>query len=234
MASGSTKTVNIGFYQNGDTFTVPVDFVKNNGPDTASGVTVTLTIPDGITYQSSGLSQGSYNLGVWTVGTLIPGQSVSATFTFTVTDDCESPWTIEFDVATSGGCDGCLTNNNLCIVTNGVSCCDFSGCGDPEIQTVAVAAHTVLVTENTFLADATSNVVAFTLPTPAAAYNSTTLKGQTFTFKVVEFSNAVTVTTPSGKLVDNSTIAAAGTVYNFAGVGDSITVVSDGTNYYIV
>lgn len=226
----------IGYYQVGSVIEIPIDFVENLGATTATEVQVTLIYPAGLTYNSDALDQGSYNdtTKVWTINTLLSGQKVGGLFYFNVVDDCSGPYSITFTASTLTGCESCLADNVICVVTEGVSCCELSGCGNEHIQTITTATHTALLTEKVFLADATSNAVDFTLPSPSAAYNSSTLKGHEFTFKVIEFSNGVSVTTPSGKLVDNTTIAAAGTVYNFGGVGDSITVVSDGTNYYIV
>ena len=123
-------TINLDYFTVGDTFEVTVSNVKNNGPSVATGVKVTVTIPTGLAYVSSSLDKGSYNTvtNVWTIGSLNKGESVDGTFTFQVTDDCEKPYTINFDVTTVTGCDSCLDNNNYCVVANGVSCCDIRGC----------------------------------------------------------------------------------------------------------
>ncbi len=58
------------------TFTVTL---TNDGPDPASGVTVTSAIPGGVTLQSVDPSQGTYDAatGVWTVGPLAAGATVT-------------------------------------------------------------------------------------------------------------------------------------------------------------
>ncbi|MCB0593029.1 MAG: DUF11 domain-containing protein, partial [Phaeodactylibacter sp.] len=65
------------------TFTV---VLTNQGPSTATGVSVGDQLPSGYTYVSNTTSQGSYNsgTGAWTVGTLTAGQSVTLTLTATV------------------------------------------------------------------------------------------------------------------------------------------------------
>ncbi|MCB9296621.1 MAG: DUF11 domain-containing protein [Lewinellaceae bacterium] len=65
------------------TFTVAL---SNQGPSTATGVAVTDQLPSGYTYSGFATSQGTYNpaTGVWTVGTLAAGQSVTLTLTATV------------------------------------------------------------------------------------------------------------------------------------------------------
>jgi uncharacterized repeat protein (TIGR01451 family) len=67
--SVSDPTPNVG--QN-VTFTVTL---INNGPDTATGVTVTDLLPSGLTFVSDTLTQGMYNsaTGLWTVGTVAVG-----------------------------------------------------------------------------------------------------------------------------------------------------------------
>jgi uncharacterized repeat protein (TIGR01451 family) len=50
----------------------------NSGPNTASGVTITVPLPQGVTLQSAN-GGGSYNAatGVWTIGTVIKGQNAT-------------------------------------------------------------------------------------------------------------------------------------------------------------
>ena len=53
--------------------------VKNNGPDTASGVKITDLLPDGLKLLSYTVSQGTYNsiTGIWDIGNLnVNGTSV--------------------------------------------------------------------------------------------------------------------------------------------------------------
>ncbi len=66
----------------------PVTFtlnVNNSGPSTATGVTVTDQLPQGLTFVNASPS-GVYNstTGVWTVGTLVNGSSASLQITATV------------------------------------------------------------------------------------------------------------------------------------------------------
>ena len=66
------------------TFTITV---VNQGPDDATGVEVTDTLPAGLTYVSDNAG-GAYDstTGVWTIGDLAVGESVSMEFTVTVDD----------------------------------------------------------------------------------------------------------------------------------------------------
>ncbi len=66
------------------TFTITV---VNQGPDNATGVEVTDTLPAGLTYVSDNAG-GAYDstTGVWTIGNLAVGESVSMEFDVTVDD----------------------------------------------------------------------------------------------------------------------------------------------------
>ncbi len=66
------------------TFTISV---INQGPDDATGVAVTDTLPAGLTYVSDNAA-GAYNpaTGVWTIGNLAVGETVSMSFNATVDD----------------------------------------------------------------------------------------------------------------------------------------------------
>ncbi|MCB0598733.1 MAG: DUF11 domain-containing protein, partial [Phaeodactylibacter sp.] len=65
------------------TFTVAL---TNQGPSTATNVAVTDQLPSGYSYTGFATSQGTYNnaTGIWTVGTLAAGQTVTMTLTATV------------------------------------------------------------------------------------------------------------------------------------------------------
>ena len=81
-----TKDVSEAFVEVGDetVFTVTV---VNQGPDDATGVVVTDTLPDGLTYVSDDAG-GAYDsaTGVWTIGDLAVGESVALALTVTVDD----------------------------------------------------------------------------------------------------------------------------------------------------
>jgi uncharacterized repeat protein (TIGR01451 family) len=61
--------------------------VVNQGPDDATGVVVTDTLPDGLTYVSDNAG-GAYDgaTGIWTIGDLAVGASVAMDFVVTVDD----------------------------------------------------------------------------------------------------------------------------------------------------
>ena len=57
--------------------------VKNNGPDTANNVQVTSLLPKELKYVSATPSQGTYDptTGIWNIGTILNGQSVTLNIT---------------------------------------------------------------------------------------------------------------------------------------------------------
>jgi uncharacterized repeat protein (TIGR01451 family) len=79
------KTVSNPTPNVGDTITFPIT-LTNSGPATANGVIVTDPLPAGLTFVSSTASQGTYNstTGVWTVGTLTNGATVTLQIQATV------------------------------------------------------------------------------------------------------------------------------------------------------
>ena len=68
----------------GDTVVFAIT-VTNNGPDTASGVSLDDVLPAGLTYLSDTATQGSYASDVWTVDSL--NAAATATLTLTATVD---------------------------------------------------------------------------------------------------------------------------------------------------
>uniref|UniRef100_UPI002638FC81 Ig-like domain-containing protein n=1 Tax=Ilumatobacter sp. TaxID=1967498 RepID=UPI002638FC81 len=82
----------------GDTFTYTVT-VGNEGPNTATNVSVADTLPAGVTLTGSSASQGSFAGGVWTVGQLASG--ASATLDLTVQIDAGVGATVLENTATA-------------------------------------------------------------------------------------------------------------------------------------
>ena len=60
--------------------------VRNNGPNTATGVNVDDLLPAGVTFSSSSATQGSYSdgSGFWSLGTLAPSSSDTLTIDVTI------------------------------------------------------------------------------------------------------------------------------------------------------
>ena len=77
-----TKTVSSGTHYYGDTIHYYLT-VKNNGPDSATGVSVFDQLPTGLSYKSSSANIGSYklNTSIWTIGILKAGQTAKLDIT---------------------------------------------------------------------------------------------------------------------------------------------------------
>ena len=80
LASGSSSTPD-----EGDTVSFQI-VVTNNGAAQATNVTLTDTLPTGLTFTGSSVTTGSYNsgTGLFTIGTLASGSSATLTLTGTV------------------------------------------------------------------------------------------------------------------------------------------------------
>ncbi|MFV1884650.1 MAG: SwmB domain-containing protein [Balneola sp.] len=88
----------------------------NNGPKTATGLTVIDQIPSGLTYVSSSATQGSYSnsTGIWNIGALNNGQSTTLTITVSVNAGTEgNQITNSADVNTSNQTDPVTGNNTV-------------------------------------------------------------------------------------------------------------------------
>jgi hypothetical protein len=89
------------------------------------------------------------------------------------------------------------------------------------IQTVTIASDTLVDTDHTTLCDCTSNTITINLPAASA--------GQRFEIKKIDASaNAVTIDGNASETIDGALTATLTTQY------ESITIVSDGTNWFIV
>lgn len=120
----------------GDTVTFRID-VTNNGPETATGVELTDLLPAGLTYASD-TGGGLYNFGtgVWNVGTILAGVTVSLEISATV------------DAGTSG-----TTITNTVSVT-GLDQIDTNGAGDDLTESIDISSAD-LVTVKTLLTGGT-------------------------------------------------------------------------------
>jgi uncharacterized repeat protein (TIGR01451 family) len=75
------------YTSNGNEYVTYTISTTNNGPNTATGVSVTDLLPAGLTYISSSPSQGTYNptTGVWTIGSINNGGVDTLTLTAEIT-----------------------------------------------------------------------------------------------------------------------------------------------------
>ncbi|BDZ71688.1 Ig-like domain-containing protein [Methanobacterium petrolearium] len=86
----------------------------NNGPDTATGVQITDTLPTGLIFDSYTTTQGSYSNGIWTIGTITNGTTATLTIkakintttgtiknTATKTGETENDWNYDNNAQTT-------------------------------------------------------------------------------------------------------------------------------------
>lgn len=131
------NTKDIGVYKSGDTFTIQLDGVtypslKNLGPDIATSAQLQVILPTGLIFDAGNsiVPRGTFSeiTGIWGFGSFVIGETLTPTFAFEITDDCEAPFEIDFQI-TSNICDCNFSNNNFTITVSGLSCCKISECG---------------------------------------------------------------------------------------------------------
>ncbi|MEO5558691.1 MAG: hypothetical protein ABIO49_02970, partial [Dokdonella sp.] len=108
---GLTKNVDNMAPNVGDSVVFTI-IATNHGPNDATGVAVTDSLPVGFGFVSAAASQGAYvsASGVWTIGNLANGASVTLTITATV--DVPGPLTNTVAVSASDQPDPDTSNNN--------------------------------------------------------------------------------------------------------------------------
>jgi uncharacterized repeat protein (TIGR01451 family) len=191
-----TKTVNDATPNVGDTVTFTVG-LTNQGPDTATNVSVADTLPAGLTLVSATPSLGSYAAGVWTVGTLTPLAPQTLTLTALVvsagaeTNTATISHSDQFDPN---------TNNNTASATVTPQQADLAlakTVNDPTPNVGDTVTFTVTLTNNG--PDAATNVsVADALPSGLSLVTATpsqgTYAGGVWTVGTVALSAAPTLT----------------------------------------
>lgn len=191
----------LSFFENGDVVCIALtgDFaVKNNGPGIASNVSLTITVPTGLAFAAgmSSVDRGVLDegTGIWTIGSLVAGETVDASFCFEITDDCQGPYTVQMDL-TADECDCVLGNNSVCYILKGTSCCDIQNC-------------TVIV-DNIYTSDGTQT-------SPLRTWNGggNALSAQSFSNFTIQGTGTITL-----NFDNNMVVAVSGEVRLDAGLG---------------
>ena len=88
--------------------------VKNNGPDNATGVVASDTLPSTVTFVSSTSTQGSYNstTSLWSIGNMLSGASATTTITATINSGTVGQTIVNTAVASSTSIDLNSGNNS--------------------------------------------------------------------------------------------------------------------------
>ncbi|WP_147296383.1 Ig-like domain-containing protein, partial [Lutibacter oceani] len=165
-------------YVEGETivYTIHVD---NNGPNDATGVSLTDLLPAGVTYVSDNQG-GSYNSGsgIWTIGSIANGATATLNITATVdagtsnttitnfttaaTGDQSDPTTVGDDLSES-----ITVSNNSDIVLTKVVDNSTPNEGDTVTYTVTVTNNGPAAVTNLVVADALDTGLTFGLVTPS-------------------------------------------------------------------
>lgn len=95
--------------------------ITNNGPDTATGIVATASLPASFSYDSSSTDSGNYNpgSGYWNISSLAPG--ATATLNVTGTSTASGIYTSYANIIQSGQLDTNL-NNNASSIDYNVNC----------------------------------------------------------------------------------------------------------------
>ena len=209
-----TKTVDVEDPYVGDLVHFSVT-VTNDGPGTATDVTVVDVLPAGLSYDSSHTSQGSYAGGTWSVGTLANGQE--ATLGLVARVNVTGPIT-NAATATSSSTDTNPDNNSGSAVVTGIASADLealktasvssANVGDPVTFVVTVINHSP--------STATGVIVADVLPAGLSFVSATPSPGTSWsapTWSIGSLASGATAT-----LTIQTTVATAGTLTNSAEV----------------
>ncbi len=174
---GITKTVNNGSAAVGSQviFTITV---TNAGPSTSATTSVADLLPNGYTYVSSTVSQGSYvsGTGAWTIGSMISG--ATATLTLTATVNASGTYLNTATVTTSSTDPNPDNNTASAEVTpNAVADLNISKSVDNPTPLVGQNVTFTITVTNTGPNSATAVVVADALPSGYTFVSSTVTVG---------------------------------------------------------
>lgn len=226
-------TIDKGYISPGDTICTPIDSVFNASGKTVTGVKVVIDVPEGVVYKSSNLTQGLYDniANEWQIGTMTVNKTVSGIICWTVVDDCRAPYKFDL-IATSDGGTLCITEDNKnsgCISVIGLTACQVTA---QSRVTSVTADYTPTSQDRTLLLDASVSEIEITLPPASMFYNSSKKTGHEWEFKVVDFNNAISISSTSKILLDTN-LAAAPKSFSFTQSGEWIKVQSVGSFYVI-
>jgi uncharacterized repeat protein (TIGR01451 family) len=220
------KTVDAAAAQVGDALTYTMT-VGNTGTADATGVTATDTVPSGVTFVSASTLVGTYDsvTGIWTVGTVSVGSTVTLTVVVSVNAGTENSTLVDrFEVTPPPGV-GPPEVENPCTDNAAQSCAETDVLpppGSPELVqsksvdlTTASPGDTLTYTmevANDGTADATAVTATDTLPAgvtflSADTHGSGTYDSTTGTWTIGTVASGVSVTLTLTATVDTGTEA---------------------------
>ncbi len=154
--------------------------VTNNGPDDATGVVVSDTLPVSITHVTSSATQGEYVAGVWDVGELAIGVNPSATLRITGTVWADAPdGTVIANTAVISALDQCDSNPNnqraeKIIIVRGADLALVKTVDNRTPNEESTVAYAITVTNSSFTSTV---VVSDALPVGVTCVSSSTTQG---------------------------------------------------------
>ena len=217
------KTVNRATARAGDTGVVFTVVVRNNGPDTAHGVTIADVLPSGVSLVSARASQGTYSSGSWSVGTLTANAyallDITATATATATNTASVSGVTEYDPDSINNQDSATVtyqNAGISIVTktNGT---DNDALTGPKLAVTTGPSNTPVTVTWTYLVTnvgtttlttltVTDSVVGAVCAISSLAPGGSTTCTKTGTVQLGQYTNTGTVT---GTDTNNQTVTAS-------------------------
>lgn len=231
-----TKAVDEANPNVGDNVTFTIT-ASNAGPDGATGVIVSDTLPAGLTFVSSTPSQGAYDetTGVWTVGSLAGGANATLSLTATVASLTSQTNTAEVTASEQFDPDSTVNNNvggeddqDDAVVTPQIADLSVTKSVDEATPNVGQNVTFTVTVSNDGPDDATNVTVGDTLPAGFTFVSSTPSQGSyndaTGVWSVGDLANAATAT-----LQISATVTASGAQTNIAEVTSADQADSDST-----
>lgn len=137
----------------------------NNGPATATNVSVLDALPTGVTLISTSSSQGLYAAGVWSVGTLNPGAHATLTITVSV-----NAGTANSTITNTATISADQTDTNA---DNNAASASVNVAANPQKATLTIVKHTI-GGDSTFNFDISGATFATTSLTSVAGFATST------------------------------------------------------------
>ncbi|WP_190277555.1 T9SS type A sorting domain-containing protein [Adhaeribacter rhizoryzae] len=113
-------------FNNGENITFTVK-VQNNGPDAATSLKIEDVLPAGLNLVSANPSSGTYQNGIWSLGTdLLPGAGNAQTLTLTVKPQAAATYSTTAKVLSVNEYDPTITNNSQTAQVQGILTADIA------------------------------------------------------------------------------------------------------------
>lgn len=103
--------------------------VNNTGGQVITNMVLTVTIPEGLEYESHTASTGTFDgVDTWTIASIGVGNSATLDICFVVTDDTLGPWEITYTAVHDASEDSIPTDDAAERNITGFACSEFENC----------------------------------------------------------------------------------------------------------